>query len=153
MSYVETILQPSEKILHVSRIHWFTYLPGLSVLLVGVFGLLLQSGLHPDVSFALRILSVLIILYGLALLGLAWLKRWTTEIAVTDRRIIYKRGLIWRSTVEMNMEKVESVGVNQSILGRIFDFGDIHVRGTGVGLEHLHGIDQPLALRNSVTAR
>ena len=50
---------------------------------------------------------------------------------MTDRRIIYKRGFISRHTEEMNMDKVASVDVDQSILGRILDYGTIHVIGTG----------------------
>ena len=61
----------------------------------------------------------------------AWFMRWITEIAVTDRRIIYKRGFINRHTEEMNMDKVASVDVDQSILGRMLDYGTVHVLGTG----------------------
>ena len=85
--------------------------------------------------------------------GLAWFKRWTTEIDVTDRRIVYKHGFIKRHTVEMNMDKVESVDVDQSIFGRLLNYGDITIRGTGIGLEPLRGIDAPLEFRNHVTAR
>jgi uncharacterized membrane protein YdbT with pleckstrin-like domain len=74
----------------------------------------------------------------------------STEIAVTDRRIIYKRGLIQRHTIEINMDKVESVDVDQSILGRLFDYGTITVRGTGEGIEPLRNISTPIALRNAV---
>ena len=63
----------------------------------------------------------------------AWFRRWTTEIDVTNRRIVYKCGLIKRHTVEMNMDKVESVDVDQSIFGRLLNYGDITIRGTGEG--------------------
>ena len=81
---------------------------------------------------------------------------------MTDRRIIYKRGFIWRHTEEMNMDKVASVDVDQSILGRMLDYGTIHVIGTGGGqsvdgsargIEHLHRIASPIALRNVITAK
>jgi hypothetical protein len=83
----------------------------------------------------------------------AWFERWITEIAVTDLRVIYKRGFIKRDTVEMNMDKIETVEVTQSILGRLLGYGSIHVLGTGHGLEHLHRIADPVLLRNSITAR
>jgi uncharacterized membrane protein YdbT with pleckstrin-like domain len=83
----------------------------------------------------------------------AWLKQWTTEIAVTDRRVIYKTGLVSRRTVEMNMDKVESVDVTQDIFGRIFNYGTVLIRGTGASLEPLTTIATPLALRNAITAR
>jgi uncharacterized membrane protein YdbT with pleckstrin-like domain len=88
----------------------------------------------------------------LSLIG-AWFRRWTTELAVTDKRIIFKRGFIRRRTIEMNMDKVESVDVDQSVLGRILDYGDITIRGTGTGIEPLKGIDSPIDFRNQVTAR
>ncbi|MGA9197580.1 MAG: PH domain-containing protein, partial [Pseudolabrys sp.] len=53
----------------------------------------------------------------------------------------------------MNMDKVESVDVDQSILGRMLNYGDITIRGTGVGIEPLSNIDAPLEFRNQVTAR
>jgi hypothetical protein len=51
------------------------------------------------------------------------------------------------------MDKVESVDVDQSVLGRLLDYGDITIRGTGVGIEPLRGIGAPLEFRNHVTAR
>ena len=81
-----------------------------------------------------------------------WFQWWITEIAVTNRRIIYKKGLIRRQTNEMNMDKVESVQIDQSILGRMLNYGDITVRGTGTGLEPLKDIDDPIGFRNHVTA-
>jgi uncharacterized membrane protein YdbT with pleckstrin-like domain len=83
----------------------------------------------------------------------AWFTRWTTEIAVTARRVIYKVGFVRRRTIEMNMDKVESVDVDQSILGRMLDYGDILVRGTGAGIEPLHNIAAPLQFRNAIVAR
>jgi uncharacterized membrane protein YdbT with pleckstrin-like domain len=83
----------------------------------------------------------------------AWFRRWTTEVDVTDRRVVFKRGFIKRHTVELNMDKVESVDVDQSVLGRLLDYGDITIRGTGIGIEPLRGIGSPLDFRNHVTAR
>ena len=91
-------------------------------------------------------------LIALALLARAWFQRWTTEIAITNRRIILKRGFIRRHTIEMNMDKVESVDVDQSLLGRLFNYGDITVRGTGEGFERLRMIDAPLKFRSQLPA-
>jgi uncharacterized membrane protein YdbT with pleckstrin-like domain len=67
------------------------------------------------------------------------------------RRVIYKKGLIRRQTNEMNMDKVESVQINQSILGRLLDYGDVTILGTGEGFETLRTIASPIELRNSIT--
>ena len=92
----------------------------------------------------------------------AWFVRWITEIAVTDRRIIYKRGFINRHTVEMNMDKVATVDVDQSILGRMLNYGCIQVLGVGSasgnpdaprGIEKLQPVAEPLALRSAITAK
>lgn len=99
------------------------------------------------------LVAIVCALLGLGLAFSAWFRRWTTEIDVTDRRIVYKRGFVRRHTVEMNMDKVESVDVDQSILGRMLNYGDITIRGTGVGIEPLQNIDAPLDFRNQVTAR
>src|ERR1700688_1149678 len=151
MKYVDRVLQPGETVRHVSRVHWVVYLPGLALCLVGLigFGVLVRAGSNTVLH------GVLIVVMGVGLLSLvsAWFRRWTTEIAVTDRRVIYKRGFIRRHTIEMNMDKVESVDVNQSLLGRILGYGDVLVRGTGVGFEPLQMIESPIELRNAVTAR
>jgi uncharacterized membrane protein YdbT with pleckstrin-like domain len=83
----------------------------------------------------------------------AWFDRLIAEIAVTNRRIIYKRGFIRRRTAEMNMDKVESVEVTQSILGRLLGYGSVHILGTGRGIERLDRIAQPVSLRNHIGAR
>jgi uncharacterized membrane protein YdbT with pleckstrin-like domain len=82
----------------------------------------------------------------------AWFRRWTTEIAVTDRRVILKRGFIRRATMEMNLAKVESVDVDQTLSGRLFNYGNVTIRGTGSSFEILRTIDAPLKLRSTVTA-
>jgi uncharacterized membrane protein YdbT with pleckstrin-like domain len=73
----------------------------------------------------------------------AWLIRRMTEIVVTDRRVIYARGIIRRNTIEVNMDKIESVDVNQTLLGRIFDHGDVTIKGTGSTLEPLLNVGRP----------
>jgi hypothetical protein len=71
---------------------------------------------------------------------------------VTDRRIILKRGFIRRHTIEMNMQKVESVDVDQTLIGRLFNYGNVTIHGTGSSFENLRMIDPPLRLRTTVTA-
>ena len=86
-----------------------------------------------------------------SLLVQEWFRWWITEIPITNRRVIYKRGFISRRTNEMNMHKVESVQVYQSILGRMLDYGTVTILGTGEGFETLRTIAGPIELRNSIT--
>jgi uncharacterized membrane protein YdbT with pleckstrin-like domain len=136
----------------VSKIHWIVYAPGLFLVILGAGSVAYTRTLAVDERIALMAAGAVALIGVLSLIR-AWFRRFTTELAVTDRRIVYKRGFVRRHTMEMNMDKVESVDVDQSILGRILDFGDITVRGTGAGIEPLKGIDSPIAFRNNVTAR
>ena len=149
MSYVRKVLQPGETLLHEATLSWVGYLPGLIVLLFAAVAWV-AAGLLFGWPIWADIVAGLVALVGLWLLAMAWFKRWTTEIAITDRRVIHKTGFIRRSTIEMSVEKVESVDVNQSLAGRLLDYGDITVRGTGAGLAPLREIAAPLAFRSKL---
>ncbi|HDR8786385.1 TPA: PH domain-containing protein, partial [Escherichia coli] len=71
--------------------------------------------------------------YGLGLLIIipVLLRVWSTELALTNQRVIAKVGFIRRNTVELRIDKVESLGIHQGILGRIFNYGSIVIKGTG----------------------
>ena len=157
MGYVEHVLQPGETLVHKSKLHWFIYLPVLPFLAIFVLGLILDAAVQDSATAqGAAALPRVLMLVGAAGTAVTWLRAWirrtSTELAVTDRRVIFKRGLIRRHTVEMNMDKVESVDVDQSILGRIFNYGDVLIRGVGVGIEPLKMVDQPLTFRSHVTA-
>ena len=150
MRYIEEILQPGEQVLFAGTLHWIVYLPAMLILIPAV-GALTQA--RPGTTGMSWLLAAIAFLLASAVMSAsAWFRRWTTEIDVTNRRIVYETGFIRRHTVEMNMDKVESVDVDQSFWGRILDYGDIVIRGTGVGIEPLHNIGSPLAFRNKVTA-
>jgi len=150
MSYVEKVLQPGETVVYATKISWTTYLPGLLVLIAAVLAFILLDMAFPSSRWVAIAGGLILLALSLYLLVREWFERWTTEIAITNRRIILKRGFIRRDTAEMHMDKVESVDVNQSLLGRLLDYGDVTVHGTGAGLETLHLIDAPVAFRNSV---
>ncbi|HMK69243.1 MAG TPA: PH domain-containing protein [Stellaceae bacterium] len=150
MSYIDQVLQPGEQIVHRAKLHWFIYLHALATTALAAALLIAGNYFGDRIAYVPGVLVGIVALY--AWLG-AWIRRSTTELAVTNRRIIIKRGWISRRTIEMNMDKVESVDVLQSLMGRIFDYGDIVVRGTGSGLEPLRTVGSPLKLRSFVTAR
>jgi uncharacterized membrane protein YdbT with pleckstrin-like domain len=153
MSYVRSVLQPGENVRFATNIHWAIYLPGFLLLIVAaaVFWLGHQR-LTIGAASIWDVLAGLVFVCAAVALFIAWFRRWTTEIAVTDRRIIFKRGFIRRHTIEMHLDKVESVDVDQSVLGRIFNYGHIFIHGVGVGIEPLRNIASPIAFRNHVTA-
>jgi uncharacterized membrane protein YdbT with pleckstrin-like domain len=162
MSYVNSVLQPGERVIVRARLHWIVYWHAIVLLVMG----LLLLGWERSTGAGDVLLEVTAIIFAV-LIGVAflhaWFKRWTTEIAVTDRRVIFKRGFIKRYTVETNMDKVSSVDVAQSILGRLLDYGTVRVVGAGGGQsgsttdplawEHWERVQHPLALRSAITAK
>jgi len=151
MTYVDSILEPGETVRYRSTVSWTIYIPAL-LLAAGAAAALIAGATRSDAAAIAWFVAIVLALAATAAFLRAWFRRWTTEIAVTDRRIIMKKGLIRRHTVEMNMQKVESVDVDQTLTGRLFDYGTVTIRGTGSSLERLAMIDAPLKLRTTVTA-
>ena len=153
MGYVERVLQPGESVLARARLHWWAVWRRVAPLALIALGLAVLGFTQQD-SLRLALLAAA----GLAVLAAILsgigpaIARATTELAVTNRRIILKRGLIRRHTIEMSRAQVESVDVEQSMLGRLLDFGDVTVRGTGATPEPFRRIAAPLRFRSAITA-
>ena len=146
-SYVDSVLAPGERVAYRAHIsHWkfFGSYLAAAIFLLAFLCALVFSG---DRSLGMMILIALPLLIALGLILSALIQRSTTELVLTDRRIITKRGLVSRNTVEMNLGKVESLHVDQGLMGRMFNYGDVTVVGTGSSLEPLRGISSPLELR------
>ena len=154
MRYVRRVLQPGETVVYATKLHWIIYWPAILLLIICIIlaGAAWYMADNSNVSLALGIAAVIFALLALSSAFRAFIHWATTELAVTDRRVIYKTGLIARHTIEMNRRQVESVDVDQSILGRVIGFGTIIVRGTGGSLEPMRRIDNPLTFRTYITA-
>jgi uncharacterized membrane protein YdbT with pleckstrin-like domain len=154
MRYARRVLQPGETIVYSTKLHWIIYWRAILLLIVCVMlaGVAWYMADNKYLSLALGIAAVIFALLGLSSALRIFIRRWTTELAVTDRRVIYKEGLIARRTLEMNRSRVESVDVYQTILGRILGYGTITLRGTGGSLEPMHTIDDPLTFRSHIIA-
>ncbi len=153
MPYYTKVLQPDEKVVVVGQLHWSIYLRALLVLLIAA-GVLAWSLWLPDPEWQRYALIAggVVAAFGLLLLLGALIRRRATEIVVTDRRVIFKRGLLSRHTVEMNVSKIETVDVEQGLAGRIWGYGTLMIRGTGSGFEPLVGVGSPLEIRNAIIA-
>jgi len=79
-----------------------------------------------------------------------YIEKWTTERALTNKRLVIKRGLISRKTEEMSFNRIEEVNLNQSILQRLLGSGNIRVTGTGSGEVVMKNIDDPLAVQKKL---
>jgi len=153
MSYVDAVLQPGEQVRAIGRLHWVIFLRSILLAVFGIAILLAARLAGPQTQDVIDIVGGIVLLIALFAFLHAWFDRGITELAVTNRRVIYKRGFLRRHTVEMNMDKVETVDVDQSVAGRLLGFGSIRVRGTGQGIENLKRVAAPLQLRNAITAR
>ena len=128
MSYVEKVLASDERLVHMAQFHW-------SYTLGAVLALIF---LTPLLGLGIIIFLVMMI------------RKWTTEMAVTDRRLIVKRGWISRKSEEISLGRLEEVNFDQSILGRILGYGTIRVAGTGVSAIEIANIDDPLGFRRAL---
>jgi uncharacterized membrane protein YdbT with pleckstrin-like domain len=156
MSYIQRVLQPGETLVYRTTRHWFVYLHAIMFAIIGLALLIGSRAIPPQQATVAQALVVAAGVFGIITLWF-WLKgfidRASTEFAVTNRRVIYKDGLIRRRTVEINLAAVESVDVDQSILGRIMGYGHVHIVGTGGSPTPYPMIADPLKFRSFITAR
>jgi uncharacterized membrane protein YdbT with pleckstrin-like domain len=152
--YIDKILQPGEKVLYSTNAHWIFYLPAIAAWIVALVLLILsRATITESISLLCMAASAVVAIAALYWTVKAWFHRWTTETDVTNLRVVHKTGFIKRRTFEMSLDKVESVDVNQSILGRLLNYGNVTVRGVGEGAETIRTIASPLDFRNHITAR
>ncbi|WP_336936496.1 PH domain-containing protein [Acinetobacter beijerinckii] len=136
-NYIESNLARDEQVIEKANVSWLSQ---FWYLLLGFLFLLM--GMPAKNNFFLVVGAVLIMIAIINVL--------TTELAITNRRIIAKTGLIRRNTIELKVNRVESLGVNQSILGRIFNFGSIVVKGVGGSNAPIPFISKPMEFRQQV---
>ena len=150
MAYYTKVLQPDETVKCIGALHWSIYANAIAFCFPAA--VLLGISLGQTGNPALAALAIAAVFLAMAVVSFlrSWFVRVTTEIVVTDKRIIYKAGWITRRSEEMNLSKVESVDVRQGIGGRIFDYGTVSIRGIGGSWEPLRRIAAPLTLRNAI---
>jgi uncharacterized membrane protein YdbT with pleckstrin-like domain len=152
--YIDDILQPGEKVLYSTNAHWIFYWPAIAAwILAVVLFFLSRATVTEGIVLLYLSASAVVAVAALYWTFKAWFHRWTTETDVTNLRVVHKSGFIKRRTFEMSLDKVESVDVDQSILGRILNYGNVTVRGVGEGAETIATIASPLDFRNHITAR
>lgn len=151
--YIEQILQPDEKVLYSTTIHWIVYLPGIVAWILAIVFFSLARGPFEGMNLVWLPLSGILALIALYLTFRAWFRRWTSETDVTSMRVVHKEGFIQRETFEMNLDRVESVDVTQSIAGRLLGYGDVTIVGVGDSQRRIRMIAAPIQFRNHITAR
>ena len=156
MGYIEQNLVPGETVLYKTRLHWIVLLlPALLGMVLGVMGLAFVVGgfmaSGKDRSYGGMIfLGALLLIAAAISISTGVIRKNSTEVALSNRRVLIKTGFISRKTVEVTLAKVESVGVTESFLGRMFGYGDVTVRGTGGTTESFSRVANPVELSRQV---
>lgn len=142
MKFIRANLIPGEVVLHFGSLHWFIFVPGAVLTIVGT-----AMSFGGDEFSMSAFIGSIVSTVGTTKLIQAGIAKYSTELAVTTKRVIVKKGLIRRETVELIHSKVESFRVEQSLLGRLFGYGSVRVQGSGRGVTPVLGIANPLEFR------
>ena len=148
MGYVERHLLAGERVLYKTRLHWVLFVKPALVVLAGVILMVLLRQVQ-DPPW-LWIFGAAVALIGLVWAFVHYVEVMTSEFAVTSSRLILKVGLISRYTTELLLAKVESIGVQQGLIGRLLNYGDLTVTGTGGAREVFRRVRDPIGFRNHV---
>jgi uncharacterized membrane protein YdbT with pleckstrin-like domain len=148
MSYVDDNLLPSETVLYRTRRHWIVLVGPVAVAVFLVFlsiAMTFNSGMV-GLGLLTLLVAAAVVFYGV-------LQRNSADMAVTNNRIIIKTGIVTHHSLEITFDKVESIGVDQGVLGRSLDYGNIIVRGTGGTPEVFGEIMEPMQFRRAVQSQ
>ena len=152
--YIDEILQPGEKILYSTSAHWIFYLPAILawILALALLGLSRATTTEGIILLCLSASAVMALAAAYWTIR-GWFHRFTTETDVTDRRVVHKTGFINRHTFEIALDKIASVEVDQSIPGRLLNYGNVTIVSMGeVKPQPIKTIASPLAFRSAITA-
>jgi uncharacterized membrane protein YdbT with pleckstrin-like domain len=123
MSYINESLSAGEEISSLFEQHWVVRIPMMLWLLL--------------------VITIPVAIYE-------FLRLRYTELGVTNKRVIFKTGIISRKTEEMKLASIETVEIDQGIIGRILGYGNIHVSGRGVSDVVLHDVRDPMAVKRAI---
>ena len=161
MGQLDQVLNPEEKLLFRTRLHWLPCAPGalwvsLLALIVSVLVLVFGHAVLGDLASRYPIGTVVgVVVIVLVIVTPLTVIRFlvaTHEFGVTDRRVIARMGWITTRTVDLNVTKVESLVIEQGVIGRLFRYGDLKVVGTGGTSETFRGVRDPIGFRKAVNS-
>jgi uncharacterized membrane protein YdbT with pleckstrin-like domain len=145
MSYIDANLLAGERVVYRTRLHWLLFMtPVLFTAIVLLpIAWLLANGTWSHYAWIPVALASLLLLA-------TFIKRQSSDFAVTNKRVMMKVGVFNTRSIELVLSKIEAIAVNQSLMGRIFGYGDIVVTGSGGTKEAFSHIQAPLAFRRAV---
>jgi uncharacterized membrane protein YdbT with pleckstrin-like domain len=145
MSYVHQHLMEDEEVVYQTHVHWIVFIPWFLITILILSAMFFVPD-TPMIIAAIRVVAGLFFMKATATL----IFYWTSEYGVTSKRVLGKTGLIRIRSLDILLLKVEAVRLDQGILGRMLDFGDLIVTGTGGTTETLYDVPSPLMVRNLI---
>ncbi len=146
MGYIESNLLPDEQIVYRARLHWIiffkSFFAAFFLIVIGAYLLTLEPTAGGGA-----------ILLGMLVLVPPFIRYKSSEFGVTTKRVIFKVGFVRRRTLELLLKHVEAILVDQSVAGRIFNYGSVTITGTGGVREVFHDVSSPLELRRRIQAQ
>ncbi len=152
-SYVERAMQKDEKVLYMAQLHWIIYKGSLFYLilggLMGHFGGWFGSLLFGEGDWAgyvqtyVKYVALGIVGLGALQVFFTYIRQISTELVITNQRVIAKHGFIATTSYELMMSKVEGATIDQSVMGRVFGYGTLMVKGTGGGISPIDHVADP----------
>lgn len=142
MPTIEEGLLKGEKIIYKTGVHWIVFTLPASIFILGI--------IFYELQFYLRNIAVLLFVIALVLGWMSFSIYFFSEFAVTNQRVLVKRGMLTQTIMEITFNKIESIQVKQDITGRLFGYGDIDIVGVGSTDDHITQITMPYEFRKAV---
>lgn len=153
--YIESMLGEREKIILVSHQHWFILVSSIVfeiIIILIIIALAVIAGIYlPEFALLIGAIGTILLLLPLSTMTrdiLAWINR---QYIVTNRRVIQISGILNKNVTDSSLEKVNDVKMEQSALGRLFDYGDIEIlTASELGVNLFRRIDDPIHFKTAM---
>ena len=153
MSYARENLFRGERIIYRTSLHWVIFIESFSILTLGLIITFYternRDFLGSSVSFIEYMYMGIFIFGGIKFL-LEFIRLRTSEFVVTTDRTMIKVGVLKRTSTSMPLSKIESIEIDQTIIGRLFNFGSIHITGTGTAESKFDYLSNPHKFRRKI---
>ena len=144
MSFIQKNLALNERIIHLGKLHWWIYVKSVFFLILGI---LLAFG--AEAGSGTSAVGVFLLICAVISIVMTYIGQKSSEFALTNKRVIFKTGLFSRKMIELQLNKADGMQIEQSLLGRMFNFGKVRVTSTGV-VENFYPVADPFGFKKQV---
>jgi len=155
MGYIQKNLIDGESVIYEARLHWVLFLrPAIVslifVLIAAALFYFASDSIDSDNTWMMQRIGIAMIVLAILPIVVGTVQRTAREYSVTNKRVVMQTGIVRRQTEEVFLNKIESVGVDQSVTGRMLNFGTVTIRGTGGSFGPFERVSAPLELRRQI---